>query len=165
MLNPSRRLGKKPGNKHMLITGLFFFVIYKNEIFIKLYTIYTDMAPTTMKKNIDTRQLSYDEQSKYCPRRNRDLKKVGKSYSTLKGCNRKIFRDYRDKKRVKESRSRKKVKRPIIENINVLDNKSLYWIDRAGDPDSLKDFKGVLQSSPVDSMKIHMDILDLVSFW
>lgn len=106
------------------------------------------MAPTTMKKNIDTKQLSYDEQDRYCPRRNRDLKKVGKSYSTLKGCKRKMFRDYRDKTRVKEARSRKKVTRPLIENVNTCD----------------KDFKGV-QSSPVDSMKIHMDILDLVSFW
>jgi hypothetical protein len=76
------------------------------------------MSPSTMNKNmkIMLSDLGSENKSTQCPLRKRDTKTIGKSVLTLKGCKRKMYRDYRDKKRVKESRSRKKIYRSPIEN-------------------------------------------------
>ena len=64
--------------------------------------------PTEQVKEDDSGD-EYDEEE--CSLRKRKTKKIGKGVCTLKTCERKLSRDYRDKKRVKEARARKRTKR------------------------------------------------------
>jgi hypothetical protein len=133
----------------------------------RLHNLDLDIARTenTVWSDWDELDEQVDDSSEEdCNLRKRNTKKIGKGLS-LKTSKRKINRDYRDKKRTKESRSRKRTNRSPIQGKG-----ERYYFPRL----ECFDEKIILDSWPSRKQnqlmsdwmeKINKEILEIVSSW